>query len=382
MIIRILFFLLTSFILLFASGEWHQVYKQGIKAMKIANYPLAIEKFENCVKTKAKDKKKIRTYGMHFMPYFPNREMGIAHYHLGNIPEARRYLQRSLAQAPSARAREFLNRTSSSDGPPASKKLDDAKPAAKKKVPPINPNRKVKEQTGSNNIKLVGERMSVAVLPFENKGASHDLGDIIFDKMITALFNKGRFIVIERSKLETIMKEHQLGASGLLDANTAVELGRGLGVDAIILGSVAATSSGSISLDARAINTETAAIIVAHDSYSSRSDQKSVKNAVDYLADKFVSSLPLIAGTVIRMDGGGIMLDIGRNGGIKKGIKCIIYREGNEIRHPVSGEILGKETSIIGEVLVTDPFDKYSSGRVLKTEAGQMITVGDKFLTK
>jgi len=320
---------------------------------------------------------------MHFMPYFPNRELGIAHYYLGNIPEARKYLQISLNQNPTARAREFLNRTSKGDGPPVAHKY--AKPEAqteRKTTPPINPNKVVKEKTGSSNIKLVGERMSVAVLPFDNKGASRDLGDIIFDKMITALFNKGRFIVIERSKLETIMKEQQLGASGILDASSAAELGRGLGVDAIILGSVAATSGGSISLDARAIDTETAAIIVAHDSYSSRSDQQSVKQAVEYLADKFVSSLPLIAGTVIRIDGGGIMLDIGRNGGIKKGIKCIIYREGNEIKHPVTGEVLGKETSIIGQMLVTDPFDKYSSGHVLKTEPGQIIQVGDKFITK
>jgi len=375
MVMRTLFFLLTSFTLLFAQSDWHQVYKKGIEAMKMGNYPLAIVKFEKCIKDKAQDKKKIRTYGMHFMKYFPNREIGIAHYYLGNIPEARKYLQRSLTQAPSARAREFLNRTSKSDGPPAPKKYEDAIPGTENPLPPP-------PKPSPNKIKLVGERMSIAVLPFENKGASRDLGDIIFDKLTTALFNKGRFIVIERLQLETILKEHQLGASGLIDASTAVELGRGLGVDAIILGGVAATSSGSISIDARAINTETAAIIVAHDSYSSRSDQQSVKNAVNYLADKFVSSLPLIAGTVMRMDGGGIMLDIGRNGGIKKGIKCIIYREGNEIIHPESGENMGKETTIIGEVLVTDPFDKYSSGRVLKTEAGQMITIGDKFITK
>ena len=106
------------------------------------------------------------------------------------------------------------------------------------------------------------------------------------------------------------------------------------------------------------------------------------QNELLYLAKKFVSSLPLIQGSVIRLDAGNIMLDVGRTGGLKKGIKCTIYREGNEIKHPVTGEILGIETTIVGEIQITDPFDKYASGRITHTVQGKTINVGDKFITK
>ena len=376
----VLFWLLILFSSAMAD-EWFQFYQQGLEAMQEKNYSMAVEKFEAALQQAATDKQKVRTYGMHFISYYPNREMGIAQFYLGNISDARHYLQLSLSQAPTSRAREYLNQTSQNAGPIQSieKKVAPAKvrPSAKNIVINTAPKTKV-----SGKIKRVGERMSVAVLPFENKGASRDLGDIVFDKMITALFNEDRFKVIERSQLESVLEEQKLGASGLLDASSAAELGRGLGVDAIILGSVAAAPNGAISLDARAIDTETAMIIVAHDAYSTHSDAQSVKNTVVYLAKKFVSSLPLIQGSVIRLDAGNIMLDVGRTGGLKKGIKCTIYREGNEIKHPVTGEILGIETTIVGEIQITDPFDKYASGRITHTVQGKTINVGDKFITK
>jgi len=374
--------IISFWVLILFSGvmaeEWFQLYQQGLEAMQKKNYQQAIEKFEAALRQEKMDKQKIRTYGMHFISYYPNRELGIAHFYLGNINDARHYLQLSLSQAPTSRAREYLNQTSQNAGP--NQAFGKNPPPGKNKtrtMPYASP--KIKT---AGKIKRVGERMSVAVLPFENKGASRDLGDIVFDKMITALFKEDRFRVVERSQLESVLEEQKLGASGLIDASTAAELGRGLGVDAIILGSVAAAPNGAISLDARAIDTETAMIIVAHDAYSARSDVQSVKKTVAYLAKKFVSSLPLIQGSVIRIDGGNVMVDVGRTGGLKKGVKCTIYREGKEIKHPVTGEILGKETTIIGEIQITDPFDKYASGRVTRMEKDRLIKIGDKFITK
>jgi len=46
------------------------------------------------------------------------------------------------------------------------------------------------------------------------------------------------FDIVERSQLERIMQEQALGASGMIDDTQAAELGRILGVDAIISGSV------------------------------------------------------------------------------------------------------------------------------------------------
>jgi TolB-like protein len=352
--------------------EWFRLYNQGIKALKAGKYELAVTKLQQALEEKDTDIKRIKTYGMHFIPYYPNRELGIAFYFLGRKKEALKYLKFSEKMEPSQRAQEYLAKLGGviQDNPKS--ELATQEQVSKENL-----------IVGEKTIKLVGERMSVAVLPFDNKGASQDLGEIILDKMITALFAQERFKVIERTQLDKVLQEQQLGLSGVVDASTAAALGKGLGVDAIIMGSVAATRSGSISIDARAIDTESATIIVAHDAYSGSADALSVKNIVENLANKFTQSLPLVSGTVIQVNTDNtILLDVGRVGGLKKGLKCVVYKEGPELRHPISGEILGRKTIILGEVLITESLEKFATALVIKTENGQAITMGDKFLTK
>jgi TolB-like protein len=211
--------------------------------------------------------------------------------------------------------------------------------------------------------------------------AGSDLGNIVFDKLITALFNQERFKVIERNQLERILDEQKLGMTGIIDASTAAQLGKGIGVDAIILGSVSLTRSGAISVDARAIDTESATIITAQDAYAGRYDQRILKQLVEQLAVKFVQSFPLVEGFVIKNDGGVVMIDKGTDNGLKKGMKCVVYREGAEIKHPVTGEVLGKDIKVVSEITLKDAYKKYSSCMALSNKGGD-IQVGDKFVTK
>lgn len=72
----------------------------------------------------------------------------------------------------------------------------------------------------------------IAVLNFDGEkgGAASDI-------FVLGLMNSG-FDVVERSKLESILREQRLGASGLLESSTAKNLGRIFAVDAIVAGSV------------------------------------------------------------------------------------------------------------------------------------------------
>ena len=378
--VLLLSFLFTGFL---HADEWFKLYEDGVEAIEKGDYNLAVEKLQQCLQVKKRDTKRIRTYGMHFIEYFPHRELGIAYFNLGLKGRALKQLTVSMKMEPSERAQEYLNKLKGV-------KMEDEKDRPEIKTPDpvmLTPKVEPAEETnmvvGKKTVKLVGERMGIAILPFENKGASLDLGDIVLDKMITALVTQGRFRVLERAQLEKILAEQQLGASGVIDASTAAEIGKGIGVDAIIIGSVAATQSGSISLDARAIDTESATIIVAHDAYSGSADAQSVRNTVENLANKFVESLPLVDGFVIRINSDNtVMLDVGRVGGMKKGLKCIIYKEGAELKHPITGEILGKDTKIVAQVLVSEVFDKYSTARLLTNNSGDLPSIGDKFLTK
>ena len=372
----IFFVLLTG--LLTAGGEWFQVYDDGLKALEAQDYERAASLFREALAGNNTDKQKMRTYGLHFIEYYPHRELGIALYYLGKTDEAKMELQMSLSQEPSARAREYMDKITGGTPPPKIEKADNKQGMI---VPAATIPTETEMIVGKQTIKLVGERMGVAVLPFANKGASKDLGEIILDKMITVMVNQERFKVMERAQLDKILAEQSLGSSGVIDATTAAQIGKGIGVDAIIIGSVAATTSGSISIDARVIDTESATIIVAEDVYSGSSDAQSVKNAIENLAKKMTDNLPLVEGYIIRIDGEQVILDVGRVGGLKRGMKCVIYKEGAPVKHPITGEILGKETKVLGEVLVTESFDKYCVAKTLKNVGGQ-LSIGDKFLTK
>jgi hypothetical protein len=385
-IIFVFIFMLCASLL--AQGAWYKEYELGLQAMEKQQWRVATAHFRKAIAVKPIDKSKIRTYGMHFIEYFPHRELGICLYHLGENDAAQKQLSISIKQEHTQRATDFLKQISGNIPPPRQnvkveeKQKDDApKEAAAEIVAADVPKENTEMIVGKQTIKLVGERMGVAVLPFENKGASRDLGDIILDKIINVLVNQERFKVMERAQLDKVIAEQSLGVSGIIDAATAAEIGKGIGVDGIIIGSVAAAPSGALSIDARVIDTESAAIIVAQDAYSGSSDAQSVKNTVENLARKIAESLPLVEGFIIRIDGEQIILDVGRNGGLKRGMKCVIYKEGEAIKHPITGEILGKDTKELGEVLVSEVFDKYSVAKTLNTEGG-ILSIGDKFITK
>jgi TolB-like protein len=391
----IFLFIATSF----AGGEWFKIYKNGVKALQSSNYNEAIVLFQQALKVKQRDTKKIRTYGMHFIEYYTHRELGIAYYYLGDMQKADQHLRISMQYEPSNRAQEYLSKISS--GSSAPQRRNTPPPTTQRQTPPPsqqnNTNNYVPAAGGAaavgviasaplkrkkSDVNLVGERMSIAIFPFETMGsAGGDLGNIVFDKMITALFNQERFKVIERNQLERILDEQKLGMTGIIDASTAAQLGKGIGADAIILGSVSLTRSGALSVDARAIDTESATIITAQDAYAGRYDQRILKQLVDQLAIKFVQSFPLVEGFVIKNDG-SVMIDKGTNNGLKKGMKCVVYREGAEIKHPVTGEVLGKDIKVVSEITIKDVYKKYASGRILSDGNGDIIQVGDKFVTK
>jgi len=59
------------------------------------------------------------------------------------------------------------------------------------------------------------------------------------DLMVNALLNTNRFRVFERAKLDAILQEQDFQHfSGLVDQTTAVKLGKMIGVDAILTGSI------------------------------------------------------------------------------------------------------------------------------------------------
>lgn len=106
----------------------------------------------------------------------------------------------------------------------------------------------------------------IAIIPFSyadgRAGATKD-GSVISERLTIKMINMHKFEIIERSVLDKVMTELKLQSSGMIDASSAQQLGKVLGVEAIVTGTLVETSGGQIEVNARLIKTETAQAIGA-----------------------------------------------------------------------------------------------------------------------
>jgi len=82
----------------------------------------------------------------------------------------------------------------------------------------------------------------IAVLEFKNKADNqwwyHGGAAAAQDVFVTELVKSGKFRVVEREQLEALMQEKHLSLSGDVDPKTAVKIGKLLGVNYLLTGSV------------------------------------------------------------------------------------------------------------------------------------------------
>ena len=90
-------------------------------------------------------------------------------------------------------------------------------------------------------------KKSIAVFDFSSPTENKDAGKIIASKLVTFLSKNasGDLKIIERENLQSILKEMQLGQTGLVDMDTAKRVGKMRGIDTFILGDVLHFSSKS-----------------------------------------------------------------------------------------------------------------------------------------
>lgn len=102
----------------------------------------------------------------------------------------------------------------------------------------------------------------IAVIEFSdlNDEITH-FGQFLSEELITNLFlvSPGQFEVVERRQLVKVLNEHDLGTSGLLDAEAMGKIGQILGVDAIVTGSVTDLGN-NVKINARLISVSSAKI--------------------------------------------------------------------------------------------------------------------------
>lgn len=277
-----------------------------------------------------------------------------------------------------------------------------------------------------------GLKKRVAVMEFEDKTGhgSWNLGSGMADKLATALFKSGRFVVIEREQLDKIMKEQALGMTGAVTQGTAANVGRLAGVELMVTGSVnefgqkegkvgagglsgrlgglrglgVETKTARVGCSIRLVNTSTGEIVAAED-IAEEESKKSVDvsdndfqfsndtyfdntlagKAMTKVINKSVESISKAmdklpwTGRVLKDNGDGtVLIRPGADGGVNVGDTYVIYSLGEKITDPETGEELGQTETKGGTVTVTAVNPKFATAKV----SGSGGKVGDAIRLK
>ena len=269
---------------------------------------------------------------------------------------------------------------------------------------------------------IAGEPTSkkrVAVFDFENAATQSvsspllqfnpaKLGKAAADLLIVRLVQDGVVSVVERSAIDKLLAEQNLSNSDRSDPATAARIGRVLGVDGIITGTITQhdyedkmTSSGNrilrqrsdvtkhdikgrVQITARLVSPDTAEVLavsqgvgeviqkgvkvnlydmnpaVAMGGVGSPVMNEAMSKAVVQLAgelDQLFPKLPqrtrVIEGLVADAEETGrLVLNVGSLHGVKQGDRLQVWRMGKEIRDPANGKLLMRDDRLLGEAVV------------------------------
>jgi len=263
----------------------------------------------------------------------------------------------------------------------------------------------------------------IAVIDFEDAAGSGAPARAITDMLVTELFNTDLFTIIERSKIDSLLFEQNMVMTGAIDSSTATELGKLLGVELIITGSItefrnevaggaipipglpAGIAIGSrtayVTIDTRAIDAQTGEIkMVAREQGASNQTLGGVAydgavfgggkiggvmagathKAVLKLVEKFKeipTLLPARSETfnVIQANGAQVMVDAGSsNSNLAPGTFLAAYREGATIT-AMDGTVLDSEKIYLSILSVIEVKPNYCVCSIIR---GIPLDRGDK----
>lgn len=262
-------------------------------------------------------------------------------------------------------------------------------------------------------------KMRVAVLDLDASGIQRDTrtggwwwnaGEIssgVTDMFTTALFKTGKFELIERNQLQKVLDEQGLANSGAVNPQTAAKVGRILGVSAIITGKVTefgtrefevgfAGFSGhqteaKCAIDCRMVNTTTGALMMAETASAGDSQVgisvsewrnlkiggvgfdstligKVTRTAVNNLVNKIVgSSSAGIEGKIAAVLTDKIIINLGKNSGFSEGDLMEVFRPGEPILDPDTGEVLEQTETKIAEIKITVIKENSSEAQIISS---------------
>ncbi len=106
---------------------------------------------------------------------------------------------------------------------------------------------------------------TIAIYGFEVIGRPKDnYAKFATEKLTHYIVAAGNLMVVERSRIDQIMKEQSLSMTGAVDAGTAAKIGKILSVDAVVIGTIHVTET-DVEFIARVIQSEKGLILASAD---------------------------------------------------------------------------------------------------------------------
>jgi hypothetical protein len=182
-------------------------------------------------------------------------------------------------------------------------------------------------------VKRLEARWRVTLLPLQPKGEAAALVGAVYDALLTALIDQGRFQFIEREHLEASLQEQKISRSALVEPETAVQLGKMVGAEGLLLGTVTLTPR-ALEVFTHVVDVETATILAAEDVYGEELELHAVRALMEGLALQIRQQFPLVQGHVLQVQGTQVLVDLGTQQ-LKKHMKLLVFRD----HRPPFGEV-------------------------------------------
>ena len=100
--------------------------------------------------------------------------------------------------------------------------------------------------------------------------------------------------------------------------------------------------------------TTSLAILLLLQGTSGTADSQNASRPFGPLVDQIRAMFPKLEGDVLEAQARRLTLSMGRRDGLQPGVELELFREGRELRHPKTGELLGRTEQTLGRAAVTE----------------------------
>ncbi len=259
----------------------------------------------------------------------------------------------------------------------------------------------------------------IAVTAFENKvkspwwDRSWQIGEGLAEMLTSELVKTGRFIVVERQAVGDIVKEQELGQTGLVRRESAAPTGQMLGAQIVVRGAITefeARASGGgagvrwrdlgiegkaenahVGLDLRLIDTSSGQVMASHNvskvvpaaggALGARAGTVTFGGDVFYQtpigqatraaiqeALRFILATAVRPGapsiSIVKVDGRLAYINAGANANVRVGSVFVVFSAGEDLVDPDTGLKLGTTERPIGTIQITEVQEKFSVGTI------------------